>query len=153
MEYIKKKICLEPFISRIPGAIATIDNEDISNNKNGSWGKIPKTIILWGQEIKYQTLMNLYYSVLKVVTSANYYEYDASGNKWLTSNFDWRDTFHTHPVIKYYSELPVDDLITVLIPTNSPRVFTSAPPELPGLTAASVWINDSTRNSLGITPS
>lgn len=115
MEYIKKKICLEPFISRIPGAIATIDNEDISNNKNGSWGKIPKTIILWGQEIKYQTLMNLYYSVLKVVTSANYYEYDASGNKWLTSNFDWRDTFHTYPVIKYYSVLPVDDLTDRMI--------------------------------------
>ena len=33
--------------------------------------------------------------------------------------------------------------MAVLIPTNSPLVFTNAPPEFPGLTAASVWINDS----------
>ena len=29
------------------------------------------------------------------------------------------------------------------MPTSSPEVFTNAPPLLPGLTAASVWINDS----------
>ena len=31
----------------------------------------------------------------------------------------------------------------VLIPTSSPRVLTSAPPELPGLMAASVWMKSS----------
>ncbi len=31
-----------------------------------------------------------------------------------------------------------------LIPTSSPFMFTSAPPELPGLIAASVWIASST---------
>ena len=31
----------------------------------------------------------------------------------------------------------------VLMPTSSPRVFTSAPPELPGLMAASVWMKSS----------
>ena len=40
----------------------------------------------------------------------------------------------------------------VLMPTSSPRVLTSAPPELPGLTAASVCMNDSMRNSLGRAP-
>ena len=34
-------------------------------------------------------------------------------------------------------------MIAVLIPINSPFVFTNAPPELPGFTAASVWINAS----------
>ena len=29
------------------------------------------------------------------------------------------------------------------MPTSSPSRFTNAPPELPGLTAASVWIYDS----------
>ena len=31
----------------------------------------------------------------------------------------------------------------MLMPTSSPRVLTSAPPLLPGFTAASVWMNDS----------
>ena len=31
----------------------------------------------------------------------------------------------------------------MLIPINSPRVFSSAPPELPGLMEASVWIKSS----------
>ena len=33
--------------------------------------------------------------------------------------------------------------MAVLIPTSSPFVFTKAPPEFPGFTAASVWIKDS----------
>ena len=33
--------------------------------------------------------------------------------------------------------------MAVLIPINSPFKFTKAPPELPGFTAASVWMNDS----------
>ena len=33
--------------------------------------------------------------------------------------------------------------MAVLIPTNSPAVFTNAPPLFPGFTAASVWINAS----------
>ena len=32
--------------------------------------------------------------------------------------------------------------IAVLMPITSPFMFTSGPPELPGLMAASVWIND-----------
>jgi hypothetical protein len=35
----------------------------------------------------------------------------------------------------------------VLIPTNSPFVFTRAPPLFPGFTAASVWIKDSMGNT------
>ena len=38
---------------------------------------------------------------------------------------------------------PVCEAIAVLMPISSPRVLTSAPPELPGFTAASVWMNDS----------
>ena len=34
-------------------------------------------------------------------------------------------------------------MMAVLIPTSSPLVFTSAPPLLPGLMAASVCMNDS----------
>ncbi len=32
------------------------------------------------------------------------------------------------------------DAIAVLIPTTSPRTFTSGPPELPGLIGASTWM-------------
>ncbi len=34
-------------------------------------------------------------------------------------------------------------MIAVLTPITSPREFTSGPPELPGLSAASVWITSS----------
>ena len=40
-------------------------------------------------------------------------------------------------------EPPEREKIKVLIPTNSPRASTNAPPELPGLIAASVWIKSS----------
>ena len=38
------------------------------------------------------------------------------------------------------------DAIAVFIPTNNPWGFTKAPPLFPGLTAASVCINDSSGN-------
>ena len=37
----------------------------------------------------------------------------------------------------------IRDAIAVLIPTSSPLRLTSAPPELPGLMAASVWMKSS----------
>jgi hypothetical protein len=37
-------------------------------------------------------------------------------------------------------EPPVFEEIAVLIPTKRPKVSMSAPPELPGLIAASVWM-------------
>lgn len=108
MELIKKKICLEPFISRIPGMISTIDDADIDNLKNGSWGKIPKTIELWGVKIKYETLMKLYYSSLRIIINAKYYEYDESGRKWIQPDFDWRDAFAINPRISYAVTLPTN---------------------------------------------
>jgi hypothetical protein len=121
MEFIKKRICLEPFKSRIPAMLATVDNADIINSVNGAWGKIPKTIILWGSEVKYQTLMSLYYSVLKTIMTASYYEYDASGDKWIDNNFDWRDSFLHQPSVVYYDSLPntgITDRLIVGITSN-----------------------------------
>ena len=43
----------------------------------------------------------------------------------------------------YPAYAPVGEESTELIPTNSPFAFTSAPPLLPWLIAASVWMNDS----------
>src|SRR3954447_2603110 len=40
----------------------------------------------------------------------------------------------------------------VLIPTTLPRPSTSAPPELPGLSAASVWITSSITRRTGPSP-
>src|SRR5882724_2446751 len=37
--------------------------------------------------------------------------------------------------------VPEEEIRNVLIPTTSPRALTRGPPELPGLIAASVWIN------------
>ncbi len=38
---------------------------------------------------------------------------------------------------------PLSLKIALLIPTTSPRVLTSGPPEFPGFTAASVWMKSS----------
>ena len=38
---------------------------------------------------------------------------------------------------------PVRVAMAVFMPTTSPRRFTSGPPELPGLMAASVWMKSS----------
>ena len=35
---------------------------------------------------------------------------------------------------------PLFEMMKVLMPISSPREFTSGPPELPGLMAASVWM-------------
>lgn len=120
MEIIKKKICLENFISRIPGKINTIEGND---SKNGSWGKIPNSIIFGSDNpkpIKYHTFINLYYSVLNVIMYCDYYEYDESGKKWMKKNFDWRDCFDINPErtqihnqynpVKFYTSLPKNNL-------------------------------------------
>ena len=45
--------------------------------------------------------------------------------------------------------VPLPVAIWELIPTTRPRASSSGPPELPGLSAASVWITLSIRNPLG----
>jgi hypothetical protein len=40
------------------------------------------------------------------------------------------------------SDPPLFEKIAVLMPTSRPSMATSAPPELPGLIAASVWMNE-----------
>jgi hypothetical protein len=83
MEIIKKKICLEDFISRIPALIETLENEKVEINPNdGSWGKIPTSVIILGKNMKYKTFMKLYYTLLNVIVYSDYYEYDSSIKKW-----------------------------------------------------------------------
>jgi hypothetical protein len=114
MEFIKKKICLDDFISHIPGLNETIDGEDLLLNTNGSWGKIPKMLTLWGSKIKYGTIMDLYYKTLNIVRNAVYYEYDMVGNKWMTTDFDWRDAFNTNNIM-FSENLPTDELSDKMI--------------------------------------
>lgn len=92
MEIIRKKICLEPFKSRIPSLIDTVTINGVDKNTtDGSWGEVPKPITIFGVEFKYGTLMNVYYSALKVVMNAKVKEYDQKGNKWIDLDYDWRD--------------------------------------------------------------
>ena len=97
MEIIKKKICLEDFICRVPGMIRTItsDIEKIQKNPNGSFGEIPYNVKIENTVIPYRTVMALYYDMLKIVMNAKYYEYDASANEthWIKIDYDWRDIF------------------------------------------------------------
>ena len=52
-------------------------------------------------------------------------------------------TIFTGTANEYPEYAPVCETIAVLMPTSSPVLLTRAPPELPGLTAASVCMNDS----------
>lgn len=110
MEIIKKKICLEDFICRVPGMNTTLnsDSKKIQENPNGSFGEIPYNVIINGNVIVYRNLMSLYYDILKIVMEADYYEYDASANDyhWLKLDYDWRDTFNDNVNIKFSSEFP-----------------------------------------------
>lgn len=109
MEIIKKKICLEDFISRIPALIETVDTgKGITTLTEGSWGKIPNYITFLGKTVKYKTFMNLYYSLLNVVVYSDYYEYDYIGNKWIAIDYDWRKSFIDRENITYVDEFPTD---------------------------------------------
>lgn len=109
MEIVKKKISLEAFKSRIPALLETIDgNTTVSGD--GSWGKIPCPVVIFGKELKYGTLMNFYYNILDVIRTSSYYEYDASGDKWLADGYDWREVFYTKNKILYTTTLPTSNL-------------------------------------------
>lgn len=115
MEYIKKKICLEDFISRIPALIETVDVEDvIESASDGSWGKIPRPVSILGKAMKYGTLMDLYYPLLKIVMNSNVLEYDASGQKWRQIDYDWRDIvnkmYEPGKRVRFVSEIPTEQL-------------------------------------------
>lgn len=117
MEVIKKKICLENFVSRIPALIDTIGNDE---NHNGSWGKIPNTITIFGKDIQYETIMNLYYDILHMVKQATYYEYDEPYGKWLYKDYDWRDIVKYGFKVVYTTDVELitlnDRLIVGLLP-------------------------------------
>jgi hypothetical protein len=127
MEFIKKKICLENFKSRIPGMNEVIDEKDMANSTNGTWGDFPKNIVLWNQSLKYHTIMSLYYSVLDIIMHAEYFEYDDSGKKWLVSTIDWRDTLNNVNNISYASALPetglTDRMIVGLTTEKNVNIF------------------------------
>ncbi|MPN12349.1 hypothetical protein SDC9_159665 [bioreactor metagenome] len=45
---------------------------------------------------------------------------------------------------------PATEILALLIPTTTPSAFTKAPPELPGLIAASVWISLNLRSPISM---
>lgn len=113
MEIIRKKICLEPFKSRIPSLIDTVTINGVDKNTtDGSWGEVPKPITIFGVEFKYGTLMNVYYSALKVVMNAKVKEYDQKGNKWIDLDYDWRDilTDESRPV-SFVTDFPTFNVL------------------------------------------
>lgn len=97
MEIIKKKISLEPFNSRIPTSLTTSEG----NDKNGSWGKKPAYLInLFNTELRYGTLMSIYYILIDVVKNSSYFKYSIKSNKWIPiKSYDWRRVFDENNVI------------------------------------------------------
>lgn len=115
MEIIKKKICLENFISRIPALIETVDVENVNEStSDGSWGKIPRPVSLLGKAMKYGTLMDLYYPLLSIVMNSDVIEYDAGGQKWRKIDYDWRDIinkmYEPGERVSFVSKIPTEQL-------------------------------------------
>lgn len=112
MEIIKKQISLEPFKSRVPALIEGVysSGENSTNQIDGIWGKIPKNIKHsdFTKELTYEEFIDIYKSLMNVVTNSIYYEYDSSNNGWVKIDFDWRELFGNNvPSISYSSVLPV----------------------------------------------
>ena len=115
MEIIKKKVCLENFISRIPALIETVDVENVNEStSDGSWGKIPRPVSLLGKAMKYGTLMDLYYPLLSIVMNSDVIEYDAGGQKWRKIDYDWRDIinkmYEPGERVSFVSKIPTEQL-------------------------------------------
>lgn len=108
MEIIRKRICIEDFISRTQGSNKTITEEGIN-----TWGNIPKSVIINGGIVKYGTLMNMYYDILGIITKSTYYIYNKNYDKWVVFNNDWREivfveTNVINNKILYSDTLPTD---------------------------------------------
>ena len=103
IEIIKKKINLENFNSRIPGLIDVVNKPDNFLDDNASWGKIPISINLFGTNIKYGTMMDLYYKISDVITKSEYYRYSLKNKKWIKRDIDWRDVLKNREYVKYSS--------------------------------------------------
>ena len=127
MEVIKKRVCLESFTSRIPTLLETV-NIGISDKiiSNGSWGEMPKPVTLLNVEMRYGTMIDLYYALLSIVMNSNYLEYDKKGNKWIETNYDWRDFLVGEKEALYVSELPkepLDRTIIALVSIENEHIF------------------------------
>lgn len=105
MEIIRKKICIEDFISRIPSL--KLDCIDKDENET-SWGKIANNFYFRGKYFRYKYIMDLYYDVLNLIMDSiflireNYTSNSQWFNETLTTEKNWRDYFHEYinnPVI------------------------------------------------------
>lgn len=109
IEVIKKKINLENFKSRVPGLISVINQQENFLEDNASWGKIPITINILGKNIKYGTIMDLYYKLLDIITKSIYYGYSLKQKKWIKINIDWRDILKNKENVRYRNEFYLNE--------------------------------------------
>jgi hypothetical protein len=118
MEVIKKRICIEPFISRIPALIETVENTE---PLQGSWGKIPKPVTILGTKLSYKTFIDCYHALIKVINNAVYYEYDFFGDKWLSKEYTLYEVLKNKDSFSFNVALPetsLSDMQTVGIVEN-----------------------------------
>ena len=128
MEIIRKKICLEDFISRIPSNLNVITGD----TNNGSWGKIPNKIKLTisnkDRYYNYKFIMDLYYKTLKLIINSEIYKLQPN-NIWIPESYEkktWIDYVKNsgvcETVITFTDEFPNDKNIGDIIGiTNTPK--------------------------------
>ena len=121
MEIIRKKICLEDFISRIPSNLSVITGD----TNNGSWGKIPNKIKLTisneNRYYNYKFIMDLYYKTLKLIINSEIYKLQPN-NIWIPESYEkktWIDYVKNsgvcETVITFTDEFPNDKNIGDII--------------------------------------
>lgn len=89
MEIIRKKICIEDFISRIPSNKIKCT---INQNTQNSWGNIPEKFCFENTDgmkyFSYSYIMKLYYHILRLIIGGDVYE--NNNDKRILSKKEWR---------------------------------------------------------------
>jgi hypothetical protein len=126
MEIIKKRISLEQFKSRIPSILDTFNLNKTPHD--GSWGEIPHRVSLMGKYMKYGTMMNLYYRLIKLLMKLEFKQYDSLGTKWLDIKCDWRDLLDSsnnlRQKLRIVQELPESIDATLIVSIISETDYT-----------------------------
>lgn len=107
MEVIKKKICIEDFISRTP--IPTSNLPVVNTGVTNSWGEIPSRLIHYkGKDIKYHTFINHYKQLEELVKKSTYFRCKRYTDtiEWVEEECVWNDIKDNKSFKGYYNNFP-----------------------------------------------
>ena len=116
MEIIKKRICLEDFISRTP--IPTSNLPVVNTGATNSWGEIPSRLIHYrDKDIKYHTFIKHYKQLEELVKNSTYFRCKryADTIEWVEEECVWNDIKDNNSFKGYYNNFPDNSVDNAII--------------------------------------